>query len=56
MINSTLLDVRGDNKRRLEPELKLEEVWIYAEDDEQVVCIEANLLPEDKGQLVCLIK
>ena len=56
MIDFTLLDVRGDNKRRPKPESKLEEVRIYMEDDEWVIHIGANLLPEDKSHLVCLIK
>ena len=55
MIDSTLLEVRGDNQRRPKPDSELEIVRIY-EDDERVIRIAANLPPNDKDNLVSLIK
>ena len=56
MINSTLLDVKGDNKWRLEPDSELEEVQIYEHDDDRVIHIGVDLLPNDKDKLANLIK
>ena len=55
MINSTLLEVRGDNKRRPRPDFELEEIKIY-EDDERVIRIVTDLPSNDKDNLISLIK
>ena len=49
MIDLTFLDARKDNKKRLEPRLDSEEVWIYEEDDEWVILVEANLTTTNKA-------
>ena len=43
MIDSTLLDIRGDSEHRLEPKSESKKVQIYIEGDKQVICIKADL-------------
>ena len=56
MIDSTFLDVKEGSEWWLKLESKLENVWIYGEDDEQIIHIGVNLHPNEKGQLVHLMK
>ena len=48
MINSTLLDVREDIKRKLEPRSDLEEARVYGHNDERANHIGAYLTAMDK--------
>ena len=56
MINLTLLDVRKDNKQKLEPRSDLEEAQIYRDEDERAIHIGVALTAEYKAQLLELMK
>ena len=49
MINSKPLNVRGDNEQQPKPKFDLEDIWIYGENDEWVICIGDDLHPDGRN-------
>ena len=52
MIDSTLLNIKEDNKWRPKPRSDLEKAQIYGNEDERAICIGVNLTIANKALLI----